>query len=135
MARSFSETPEKRQAEIIAKPDATLRCLAHPGIALPLDFGHLSRGNLDIERAVATDSFLLIFLCDGVMTGRERNFKMALSVGREFCYCAAFIADNKRRIGQRLRADHARSDRARMSRGKRNHAFNSCFSCLGHWRG
>src|SRR5438270_4922693 len=46
-------------------------CSAHPGVAMPLDLRHLTGRNIDIERPVAADSFLLIFLCHGVMTRRE----------------------------------------------------------------
>src|SRR6266480_6318037 len=107
----------------------------HSGVALPFDPSHLTGRNIDIERSVAPNSFSLIFLRDSVMTWSERNFESTLRVSRELCRGTAFVTDNKRCIGQRLRADHARSDRARMSRGKRNHAFNSCFGCFGHGRG
>src|SRR5882724_4033792 len=48
-----------------------LTFLSHPGVAMPLDLRHLTGRNIDIERPVASDSFLVILLCYGVMAGRE----------------------------------------------------------------
>ena len=45
--------------------------LPHSGITVPFDLGHLAGSDIDIERSIATDSFLLVLLGDGIMTRRQ----------------------------------------------------------------
>ncbi len=76
--------------------------LTHSRVALPLDLRYLSRNDIDIKRSISADSFLPLFLCNGVMTGHERNPKAALIIGRELGNRTGFVADYERCIRQRF---------------------------------
>lgn len=57
--------------------------LPNSRVALPLDLCHPASHNINIERAIVTDSVFLAIHGNSVVPGRERNPKPSLIVGGE----------------------------------------------------
>ena len=61
----------------------SLKGLAHPAIAFPLDVGHLARCNISFEWAEATDAGFPSLQGNFVVAGRQRDSKSALLIRDE----------------------------------------------------
>ena len=69
-----NQKKEHSQNQIVRDPSASLRVtrgmgLAHPSVAMPLYFRHLTGSDVGFEWAVATDSAPLLLQRNGVVAG------------------------------------------------------------------
>src|SRR4030095_6016352 len=107
--------------------DSKCNASTYPRVALPLDLCHPASDNINIERAVASDSLFLSLLGYGVMSGRQGNPKSPLIIRDERCdFRSLLVLHDESGIRERFRTGSIRPDRSTLRWTKRNHSFDPC---------